>query len=173
MQALEFWKAVVQDRSNFLERVIGLLDRNGIRYCIVSGSRVNAYAEPIVTQDLDIVVATGDLARARGLLESEFRVREFEHSLKVYDPDSALQVQVQLDERYAEFPGEASRRDVMGLELTVAAPRDLLAGKIWAFSAPARRGSKRQKDLADISRLIEVFPEFRDEAPPDILARLV
>lgn len=60
---------------------------------------MNAYTEPIVTQDLDIVVATPDLERARDLLATQFRVQEFPHSLSVYDPGSRLQVQVQLDER--------------------------------------------------------------------------
>ena len=58
MSALAFWKAVVADRSNFLERIIALLEDNGIRYCVIGGVAVNAYAEPVLTLDLDVVVAT-------------------------------------------------------------------------------------------------------------------
>lgn len=82
MSALAFWKAVVQDESNFLERVIGLLDDGGFRYCVIGGVGVNAYVEPEC------------------------------------------------------------------------------------------RASKRQKDLADISRLLEAFPELRSRVPQTLLERL-
>ena len=42
----------------------------------------------------------------------------------------------------------------------VATVEDLLQGKIWAFQDATRRGSKRQKDLVDIARLIETQPEL-------------
>lgn len=91
MSALAFWKAVVQDESNFLERVIGLLDGGGFRYCVIGGVGVNAYVEPVLTLDLDIVLAVEQLEDARVLLGREFKLREFEHSINVYDPGSKLQ----------------------------------------------------------------------------------
>jgi len=36
-----------------------------------------------------------------------------------------------------------------------------------------RRGSKRQKDLADISRILEKYPNLRIRVPQEIRARLV
>ena len=62
---------------------------------------------------------------------------------------------------------------VLGLELPVASLEDVLQGKVWAALDPQRRGSKRQKDLADIARLIEAYPELRAQVPPEVLARLV
>lgn len=44
---------------------------------------------------------------------------------------------------------------------------------VWAAMDPARRPSKRQKDLADIARLLEAYPALRDAVPPEILARLL
>jgi hypothetical protein len=35
-----------------------------------------------------------------------------------------------------------------------------------------RRPSERQKDLADIARLLEAFPELRERVPQDVLSRL-
>ncbi len=35
-----------------------------------------------------------------------------------------------------------------------------------------RRGSKRQKDLADIARLVEAFPNLRGQLPEEIARRL-
>jgi hypothetical protein len=43
---------------------------------------------------------------------------------------------------------------------------------VWAAQDPTRRPSKRQKDLADISRLLEAHPELRARVPADVLARL-
>ncbi|MFO3797400.1 MAG: nucleotidyl transferase AbiEii/AbiGii toxin family protein, partial [Anaerolineales bacterium] len=62
--------------------------------------------------------------------------------------------------------------EVLGMKLPVARLEDVLQGKIWAALDPERRGSKRQKDLADIARLIEHYPHLRDRVPPEILARL-
>jgi hypothetical protein len=35
------------------------------------------------------------------------------------------------------------------------------------------RASKRQKDLADIARVLETYPALRAMVPADVLARLV
>jgi hypothetical protein len=172
MGALAFWKAVVEDRSNFLERVIDMLGEHGIRYCVIGGVAVNAYAHPIVTEDLDIIVAVDQLAEARTLFEAEFKVREFPHSLNVYDPGSKLQVQVQLDAGLTDVTDRSEPRDVMGLSIPVAAPRDLLRLKIAAALEPTRRGSKRQKDLADLVRLVEAFPELRSDIPAELAERM-
>lgn len=172
MGALAFWKAVVADESNFLEGIVELLHGRGIRYCVIGGVGVNAYAEAVLTQDLDIVVATDQMDAARQILGERYRVTEFEHSVNVRDPHSGLQVQLQRDDRYAPFVARATVQDVLGLRLPVAAAADVLQGKIWAVSDPERRASKRQKDLADISRLIEAFPGLRVQVPQDILSRL-
>ena len=164
---------MVQDRSNFLERVIGLLEESGFDYCVIGGVAVNAYAEPVVTQDLDLVLSRADLAPARVLLEKHFKVQEFEHSLNVYDPGSKLQVQLQKDPRIEGLLDRAERRDVMDLVIPVASPHDLLRLKIAAALEPTRRASKRQKDLADISRLVEVYPELRAQLPDEIRSKLV
>jgi hypothetical protein len=48
-----------------------------------------------------------------------------------------------------------------------------MRGTVWAASDPSRRASKRQKDLADIARLLEKHPELRTLVPEAILQRLV
>ena len=50
---------------------------------------------------------------------------------------------------------------------------DVLRGKVWAAQDPERRPSKRQKDLADIARLLEVRPSLRDLVTADVLSRLL
>jgi hypothetical protein len=109
MQALAYWKAVTADRSEFLERLVALLAESGIRYCVVDGQGVNAYVEPVVSLDLDLAVATDDLARAESLLGTHFQVKRFPHSVNVAAPGSNLRVQVQTDPRYAAFVARPRR----------------------------------------------------------------
>ena len=59
------------------------------------------------------------------------------------------------------------------MALPVASLADTLQGKIWAALDPDRRGSKRQKDPADIARLIEAYPDLRTQVPPESFARLL
>jgi hypothetical protein len=160
------------DGSQFLERLIALLEQSGIRYCVVGGQAVNAYAEPVVSLDLDLAVAVDQMPQAEGILAASFRLERHPHSLKVSDPGSGLRVQIQTDPRYAAFVDRASPREILGLRLPVAAVEDVLQGKLWAATDPARRPSKRLKDLADLARLLEVAPQLRPLVPPDVLAKL-
>lgn len=169
MTALAFWKAVVGDKSNFLERVIGLIEEAGFPYCVIGGVAVNAYAEPVVTIDLDIVLSLNSLSDARDLLAKEFKVQDFEHSLHVYDPGSKLQLQIQKDPLLDEILPRARRLEVMDLELPVAAPEDLLRLKAASALEPTRRRMKRGKDRLDIARLVTAFPELRDAIPAELL----
>lgn len=172
MSSLAFWKAVVADRSNFLERIFEVLKNEGFGYCVIGGVGINAYVAPVVTEDLDIVLGLEDLPRAVGVLGSEFRVEEFEHSINVYDPGSRLQVQIQKDPVLSEIIDRAEAHEVMGFAMPVAAPEDLIRLKSAAASDPTRRQSKRLKDLADIARLLETYPELREFVPEHILQRI-
>ncbi|MDX1522520.1 MAG: nucleotidyl transferase AbiEii/AbiGii toxin family protein [Anaerolineae bacterium] len=161
------------DQENFLERLISLLEAQGIRYCVIDRQAVNAYVEPLVSLDLDLVVAMEQLQEVEALLAENFRVKQFPHSLNVSLAGSDLRVQIQTDPRYAPFPERASSGNVLGITLPVASVEDVLAGKVWAAQDSTRRASKRQKDLADIARLIEAYPGLRDRVPSDVLSRLV
>lgn len=174
MQALTFWKTIIMDQSNFLEQFIAALEGNQIRYCVIGGQGINAYVDPLVSLDLDLVIASDQIDEVEALLAAgNTQIKRFAHSLNASFPGSSLRLQIQTDPRYATFPQRAARRQVLGLSLPVAAASDLLRGKVWAFQDPARRGSKRQKDLADIARLLDHYPELRSQVPEDVLARLV
>jgi hypothetical protein len=173
MNALTFWKTIAVDKANLLERFVGLLTEHEIRYCVIGGQAVNAYVEPLVSLDLDIVVAVDRLEEVRALLERSFEVKEFPHSLNLSLAGSDLRVQIQTDARYATFLERAVYKDVLGIRLPVASVEDVLRGKVWAAQDPTRRGSKRQKDLADITRLLEAYPALRAQVPQEILDRLL
>jgi hypothetical protein len=173
MRAETFWKTVTADTTGLLDRLIGLLAERGVRYCVVNGLGVNAYADPVVSLDLDLAVALEDLGRIEPLLRERFTVERFPHSINISERGSSLRVQFQTDPRYAAFVPRAALRDVLGVRLPVAHVEDVLQGKIWAVSDTDRRPSKRQKDLADIARLLETLPALRERVPPEILARLL
>jgi hypothetical protein len=172
MQALAFWKAVAMDKSNFLESLIGVLTAHRIRYCVIGGQGVNAYVEPLVSLDLDLVVAVDQMEEVEQLLGGRFHLERFPYSLNVSEPDSQLRVQIQTDPRYFDFPSRSAEREVLGLRLPVASMDDVLSGKIWAALDPERRASKRRKDLLDIERLIEAHPRLQNQTPREILERL-
>lgn len=58
MLAQTFWKLVVADQTDFLDRLLDGLAARGIRFCVLGGQGVNAYVDPVVSLDLDMVIAT-------------------------------------------------------------------------------------------------------------------
>jgi hypothetical protein len=172
MQALGFWKAVVADKADFLGRLVSLLRDHQIRFCVVDGQAVSAYVEPLVSLDLDLVVATDHLSKLEQALDKSFRVERFPHSLNISAPGSDLRIQIQIDPRYLPFVDRAETRDVLGIAFPVARLEDLLQGKVWAALDAQRRPSKRRKDLLDIERLLEAFPSLGSKVPKEILDRL-
>jgi len=173
MQELTFWKVIVMDKANQIEALLALLAENQIQFCVIGGQGVNAYVDPLVSLDLDLAVASEQSDQIEALLSSHYKVSRFPHSLNIELPESALRVQIQTDARYGAFAGRAKMMSVLGLSLPVAPLEDILRGKIWAAQDPDRRGSKRQKDLADIARIIEAYPALRAQVPQDVLARLL
>lgn len=67
----------------------------------------------------------------------------------------------------------AAERDVLGRWLPVASLEDILQGKVWTVSDSSLMTSKRQKDLADIARLLEAYPHLRSRVPAKIFSRLI
>jgi hypothetical protein len=63
MRALQFWKAVTMDRSDFLERVLAVLEP--FDFCVIDGVAVNAYSAPVVTEDVHIAIAIRDASNKR------------------------------------------------------------------------------------------------------------
>ncbi len=173
MRALEYWKTVVRDQADLLTELLDVLRRSDIPFCIIGGQGANAYVDPVVSLDLDVVVAVDQVARLEPLLRGRFHVERFPHSLNVSQQGSDLRVQIQTDPRYSAFLQCAETREVLGLKLPVASVEDVLRGKVWAAEDPTRRPSKRQKDLADIARLLEAYPNLRASVPESVLRRLV
>lgn len=168
MDKREFFQRAANGKVDFLQEFLEVLAAHDIAFCVIGGLAVNAYAEPVVSLDLDMVVVAEQLGSLVAKLAERFSVRYFPHSVNIYSAASDLRIQIQTDARYQPFVARAERRDVLGYDLPVAALEDVLQGKLWAFADSERRPSKRQKDLADILRLAENHPYLAHFLPETI-----
>jgi len=160
MNEREFMNKVTNSQEDFLQDFLDLLEEQAVPFCVIGGLAVNAYAEPVVSLHLDLVVTSDRMDEMVEALGQRFTVHRFPHSINVSSPSSDLRIQLQTDPKYQGFVARASRRMVLGYAVSVAALEDVLQGKVWAFSDPTRRTSNRQKDLADIMRLVETHPHL-------------
>ncbi|MFV2066746.1 MAG: nucleotidyl transferase AbiEii/AbiGii toxin family protein [Pirellulales bacterium] len=144
-------------------RLVDCLERADIPWCAIGGVAVNHWArEPMVTQDVDFVVATDSVEKAISQLEAAgFRAERFAWSVN-FQGRSQVSIQLSTEDFYRDFPAESVPADVHGILLRVASVEDTLKGKIKAWNTPERRQSKRIKDLADIARLVETHPHLWD-----------
>jgi len=173
MTGKTFLKAVTNGEIDIIQLFLSLLEETGSAYCVIGGLAVNAYAEPVVSLDLDLVVVSDRIDAVRKAAQDiGMKVQEFEHSVNLSVTGSDLRIQLQTDPRYQDFISRSQRCEVLGYEMAVACLEDVLRGKIWAYSDETRRKSKRQKDLSDIMRLVETHPELGGHLPPEIAAQL-
>jgi hypothetical protein len=172
MNDRDLFNQVTNSRRDFLREFLDILEEERIPFCVIGGLAVNAYAEPVISLDLDLIVISERLEELVAVLEDRFSVRRFPHSVNVSSAHSDLRVQIQTDARYQPFITGAKSRTVLGYDMPVAALEDVLMGKVWAFSDPTRRASKRQKDLADILRLIETHPRLLSLLPDPLRERV-
>ena len=140
---------------------------------MIGGLAVSAYADPVVSLDLDIVVVSDRINDLSGSLPRGFKLKSFPTRLNISAPGADLRIQVQTDPRYQNFLPRAKRKSVLGYPMRVAAVEDVLQGKIWAALDDTRRPSKRQKDLADILRLVESRPALAALVPPALKKKLL
>jgi hypothetical protein len=172
MRAEAFRRLVTMDQTGLLEKLLEFLESWKIPFCVIGGQAVNAYVEPLVSLDLDIAVAAEDPRELIAGLKGSFQVAAHPHSIKLELSGSDLRAQIQTDPRYAAFVAAAQRKEVLGRTMPVARLEDVLSGKIWAATDPERRASKRQKDLADIARILESYPHLGPLVPEDVRKKL-
>jgi hypothetical protein len=172
MTKKEFLNAVSNSKEDIIQIFIDALTTSKADYCVIGGLAVNAYAEPVVSLDLDIIVAVENIEAVCKAIEAHFKIDRFAHSVNLSSDKSDLRIQLQTDPRYQDFIGRAASHTVLGYKMKVASVEDVLQGKIWAYLDEQRRKSKRQKDLADIIRLIEVYPSLNDLIPASIKERI-
>ncbi len=172
MTKKEFLRAVSNGKIDILQIFLDTISALGTDYCVIGGLAVNAYAEPVVSLDLDIIIATKDIKILCEAASKHFKIQRFEHSINLSSSESDLRIQLQMDSRYQDFIPRAKTHNVLGYDMKVADVKDVLQGKTWAYSDEERRMSKRQKDLADILRLIESFPDLINQLSDTIRKKI-
>ncbi|MBI5723848.1 MAG: hypothetical protein HZA50_07820 [Planctomycetes bacterium] len=173
MTGKNFLNRVAKGKKDIIQILLSILQRTDCAYCVIDGFGVNAYAEPVVSLDLDLVVVADRISDIQAIARAEgMKVEEFEHSVNLSMHGSDLRVQLQKDNRYQDFLPHREQRNVLGYTMSVAGLHDVLRGKVWAYSDETRRKSERQKDLSDIMRLVEAHPELRGRLPSKIASLL-
>lgn len=142
-------------------RFIDALEKADIVWCAIGGVAVNHWAEePMVTQDVDFVVAADSIEKAEHVLKAAgFKSEKFEWSIN-FKGSSKVSIQLTTEGFYRDFAARGVAADVHGILLRVATLEDTLAGKIKAWGEPTRRQSKQAKDFTDIVRLAEAHPHI-------------
>ncbi len=169
MTAKQFFDWQTAGGTDDVMRLVDCLERADIAWCAIGGVAVNHWAqEPMVTQDVDFVVAADAVSRAISLLEEAgFRAQRLEWSVN-FQGRSKVTIQLSTEDFYREFPARAVPADVHGILLRVASLEDTLRGKIKAWAELSRRQSKRIKDLGDIARLVESHPRLWEHLPDEL-----
>ncbi len=144
-------------------RLVGILQRHGVRFHLTGGITSIAYGEPRMTQDIDVVVENVAIARAMdpfiasaeqaGFLLDADSVRRAvadRSMFQLFDMSEALKIDVYPREL---VPGELDRSTLLevfeGMPLPVASRSDAAASKLaWA----AKGSHKSRRDLRQIVR---------------------
>ncbi len=172
MTATEIFESVTNGGSSDFALLVQILDRHG-HWCLVGGLAVNCYVSPVFTTDADIVVASSELSAIQAeLIARGFEVKEHEHSVNAQMKGSDLRIQFTVDQRYQKFLADTEMKNVLGELVPVASLENIVSGKVWAWSDPKRRLSKRKKDELDLIRIAEKYPEVRKLMPPAITNQL-
>jgi hypothetical protein len=155
--------------ANDVMRLVDCLEKADLEWCAIGGIAVNHWAaEPMVTQDLDIVVTAESIELAVRLLEEAgFSSERFQWSVNFHG-HSKVSIQLSTEDFYRGFPSRSVPADVHGILMRVASLEDTLHGKIRAWHDAERRQSKKLKDLGDIARLVESHPHLWDLLDADL-----
>ena len=174
MKLTEIYDKVVAEGSSAFAVVIAVLEQAGMRYAVIGGLAINAYVEPVFTADSEIVIALNELDRfTEALLERGYTVERGPFSLNVRKQGSDLSLQVSTDPAYQGLLDRSERKEVLSVPTNVASLRDLVEGKIRAWSDPERRLSKRAQDQADLLRIAERYPEMVSLLPERLKAEII
>jgi hypothetical protein len=153
--AAEVYELTTRGGATDFARLIEACESVG-PYCLIGGLAVNCFVEPVYTLDADIVVIATGLSTVSDALA----------------PGSDLRIQFSTDERYQPFLARSVEGPVLGIRVRIACLEDVTCGKLWAYSDPRRRLSKRKKDELDLIRLAEAYPKLRSLYPGELLELL-
>ena len=173
MTARKFYDWQTAGGADDVMRMVDALERAEVLWCTIGGIAVNHWAaEPMVTQDVDFVVAVDQVDQVVELLtDVGFCSKKFEWSIN-FKGGSKVSLQLSTEDVYREFASRSVAADIHGMLMRVACLEDTLQGKILAWSDKSRRQSKRIKDLGDIARLVESHPALWETLPTELKGQI-
>jgi hypothetical protein len=131
MTGAEAYELTTQGGATDFARLIKACESFG-PYCLIGGLAVNCYVEPVYALDVEIVVT-----------------RWHAHSMNDWATQSDLRIQLTTDDQYQAFLPRSVSSEVLGIRVKIASLEDLTQGKLWVYTDPHRRLSKRKKDELD------------------------
>jgi hypothetical protein len=91
MTGRKFMNTVANSKEDILQIFLDILNRTQTAYCIVGGLAVNAYVEPVVSLDLDVVIDTEDIDKVcKKAVAKGLKLESFEHSVNLTSSKSEL-----------------------------------------------------------------------------------
>ncbi len=126
MTGKQFFDWQTRGGTDDVMRFVNCLEKADIAWCAIAGIAVNHWAEhPMVTQDVDFVVASGAIEQTVALLEAEgFTPEKFDWSIN-FKGQSAVSIQLSTEDFYKNYASRAVPADVHGILLRVASLRIL------------------------------------------------
>lgn len=158
----------------FVNEMLGYL---GVRWCVVGGFAINAFAEPIYTADLELVVEADALQTVlEDMHAAGFHSKESASLVNVQRRatpgarfEKRLSIQFVRSDRFQSFLDRARLKILFGMDVPVAAMEDLVRSKLWAWVDPGRRTTKKLRDKLDLLRLAEAHPSRVEPLLPEEL----
>ncbi len=115
MTSKTFLNLIANGKNDVVQEFLETLSSLKIDYCVVGGLAVNVYAEPVVSLDLDLVLAIDKTNKFISEIKDRYAVETFTHSIKLKHPESDLRIQLQTDIRYQPFIQKSRKEKCSGL----------------------------------------------------------
>jgi hypothetical protein len=156
MTGRQFYDWQTAGGADDVMRMVDALERAGLPWCAIGGMSVNHWAaEPMVTRDVDFVVAVDEVERAiAGLQAVGFTPERHQWSVSVRGR-SQVSLQLSTEDFYRDFPSRSVPADAHGILLRVAS---LDAGRVRRARVPVRMSESFRAGRSSDRRLFGSRP---------------
>ena len=148
------------DVQKALEKLVGILDAQGIPYAIIGAMALNEFGYQRATVDIDLLLTPQGLADFRSANLGRGYVEKFPGSRGLRDPEHGVDIDVVLA---GSYPGDGQPKPVVFPDPAVAAARGAriallpLPTLVELKLASGMTAPHRLKDLADVLEVIRAL----------------
>lgn len=159
--------AVVTSKDVAFRELFRVLEESGLEYALIGGVAVQLWQrEPRTTLDIDVAVKSYESVPRAALEASGFRLLARHPHSENWTGPGETPVQFSDDPAFTFLIESAAHRTFEGGRVRLASPLALVKEKLRAAGDPARRESKRFRDLADAKALAEEHREVEERLTP-------